>query len=87
MNDMKGTRWGTSVLAAAAALVGGAAAQDLAATPSSEPRPAAPAGAPAAAIVLPALSATSPSGGLRVTVVEGRANTADPVTVRAPPPR
>ena len=83
MNDMKGTRWGTSVLAAAAALVGGAAAQDLAATPSSEPRPAAPAGAPAAAMVLPALSATSPSGGLRVTVVEGRANTADPVTVRA----
>ncbi len=32
----------------------------------------------ATAVVLPALSATSPSGETRVTVVEGRANTPEP---------
>ena len=37
----------------------------------------------ATAVVLPALSATSPSGETRVTVVEGRANTPEPQTVRA----
>lgn len=38
---------------------------------------------PAAAVVLPAMSATSPSGDVRVTVVEGRANAALALTVRA----
>jgi Tfp pilus assembly protein PilF len=37
----------------------------------------------AAAVMLPAVSATSPSGETRVTVVEGRANTPEPLTVRA----
>lgn len=40
-------------------------------------------GGVAAAMVLPAVSATSPSGEIRVTVVEGRANTPQPLTVRA----
>ncbi len=37
----------------------------------------------AAAVVLPAVSAISPSGELQVTVVEGRANAPQPLTVRA----
>ncbi|MGB0332298.1 MAG: tetratricopeptide repeat protein, partial [Planctomycetota bacterium] len=37
----------------------------------------------AAGVMLPAVSATSPSGETRVTVVEGRANTPEPLTVRA----
>ncbi len=37
----------------------------------------------AAAVVLPAVSAASPSGAVRVTVVEGRANAPRPLTVRA----
>ncbi len=37
----------------------------------------------AAAVVLPAVSALSPSGELQVTVVEGRANAPQPLTVRA----
>ncbi len=37
----------------------------------------------AAAVVLPAVSATSPSGEVRVTLVEGRANAPRPLTVRA----
>ncbi len=37
----------------------------------------------AAAVILPAVSAASPSGDVRVTLVEGRANALRPLTVRA----